>query len=70
MLHVLPTTLAGAAALLAYAAEHARRGCGWPEDLVDGAETDQSERRHDWEVYLHEAVADALVEIDRLQPVG
>lgn len=66
LLEVRATTVAGAAALLAYAAEHVRQGYGWPQDLVD----DDHKNRRDWEVYLHEAVADSLKEIDRLQPAA
>jgi hypothetical protein len=61
MVRLKPTTLAGVAALLRYAAEHVADGNCWPDYAVD--ESDGSER--DFTQQLHLTVAEAVEAIDR-----
>jgi hypothetical protein len=52
--HVRPASLAGAAALLRYAAEYEDEGCDWPSD----PETENGEE--EWMSTLHRSLAAAL----------
>ena len=62
MIHVAPTTIAGAIALLRYFHDHVSVGGEWPADLVDDVDDpDAEERPCSW--FLHRHVADALAEI-------
>jgi len=65
LLDVIPTTIAGASALLAYAAEHASGGNMWPDGYVDEDTKSGWDRVHgvSWEVLLHKNLAKALPNI-------
>ena len=64
MLSVQPATLAGAAALLNYAADHVEAGYLWPDDLseVDENSVDGSPAsdRLDWFYFLNRNVSTAI----------
>jgi hypothetical protein len=62
MLSVSPTTLAGVAAMLSYAAQHVDEGLLWPDDLGEIEEGDQEEdcASRDWFFYLNRNLATAV----------
>jgi hypothetical protein len=66
MLSVEPTTLAGAVALLNYAADHIAAGCLWPDDLseVDDENCEEGSSsafdRRDWFYFLSRNLAAAI----------
>jgi opacity protein-like surface antigen len=70
LLDVVPTTIAGVAALLDYAAEHAPQGNGWGGgSLLDDGAPRGWEKEHGvtWEVVLHKKLAAALPTISSSQ---
>ncbi len=62
MLDVVPTTIAGGCALLAYAADHACGGNSWPDGYVAENPKTPWDRENgvSWEVFLHRSLAIAL----------
>jgi hypothetical protein len=62
LLDILPTTVAGVCALLAYAADHACGGNSWPDGYVDENPKTAWDRENgvSWEVFLHRSLATAL----------
>jgi hypothetical protein len=70
MLSVKPTTLAGAAALLNYAADHVAAGYLWPDDLseVDDENSEENSpawgRRRDWFYFLSRNLAAAIARLE------
>jgi hypothetical protein len=61
LVNIQPTTLAGVAALLAYAADYVAAGNRWPDAMFD--DEDEKEAKAyglDWSVFLHRSLADAI----------
>jgi hypothetical protein len=65
LLNVIPTTIAGASALLMYAADHVSAGNFWPTGYVDEQPRSGLSRESgvSWEVILHRNLAKALPNI-------
>jgi hypothetical protein len=63
MVSVSPTTLAGVAAILQYAADHVDAGYLWPDDLGELADCDDESmvsHRQDWLFFLNRNLAEAV----------
>lgn len=65
LLDVIPTTIAGVSAVLAYAAEHGSGGRSWPSGYAAEGSSSGWDRKHgvSWEVVLHKNLAKALPHI-------
>lgn len=63
LVSISPTTLAGVAALMEYAADHVEAGYMWPDDLADEEEDSREGRRGDWFFFLNRHLAAAVQQL-------